>query len=65
MSLQKRVANEISRRTQVFYAKRSSYSLGTGNVQIELDVAQEFIDFQNSRSHLSPFREFSQPSRPP
>ena len=39
---------ELSRRTQPFYARKASYSLGE-QVQIEVDVQREFLDFENSR----------------
>jgi len=46
--LQKSQSVELSRRTQPFYAKKSSYSLGQ-QVQIEIDTQREFLDFENSR----------------
>lgn len=46
--LEKNSSYEISRRTQPFYAKKQSYNLGE-QVQIEVDLQREFIDFQNSR----------------
>jgi len=46
--LEKSSSIELSRRTQPFYAKRSSYSLGA-QVQIEVDLQREFIDFEHSR----------------
>ena len=48
--LEKSQSIELSRRTQPFYAKKQSYSLGSGGqVQIEVDTQREFIDFENSR----------------
>lgn len=46
--LEKSSSYEISRRTQPFYAKKGTYSLGQ-QVQIEVDVQREMIDFENSR----------------
>ena len=46
--LEKSSSIELSRRTQPFYAKKSSYGLGQ-QVQIEVDLQREFIDFENSR----------------
>lgn len=46
--LQKSQSIELSRRTQPFYAKTSSYSLGQ-QVQIEVDTQREFLDFENAR----------------
>ena len=46
--LEKSSSIELSRRTQPFYAKRSSYNLGA-QVQIEVDLQRELLDFENSR----------------
>jgi hypothetical protein len=46
--LEKSSSMELSRRTQPFYAKKGSYNLGE-QVQIEVDVQREFLDFENSR----------------
>ena len=46
--LEKSSSIELSRRTQPFYAKRSTYNLGA-QVQIEVDLQREFLDFENSR----------------
>ena len=46
--LQKNSSIEKSRRTQPFYAKKQSYNLGD-QVQIEVDLQREYIDFENSR----------------
>ena len=46
--LEKSSSIELSRRTQPFYAKKQDYSLGQ-QVQIEIDLQREFIDFENSR----------------
>lgn len=46
--LEKNSSSEISRRTQPFYAKKQSYNLGQ-QVQIEVDLQREFLDFENSR----------------
>ena len=46
--LEKSSSIELSRRTQPFYAKRSLYDLGA-QVQIEVDLQREFLDFENSR----------------
>ncbi len=46
--LEKSSSIEISRRSQPFYAKKQSYNLGQ-QVQIEVDVQREFLDFENSR----------------
>ncbi len=46
--LEKSSSIELSRRSQPFYAKKSSYNLGE-QVQIEIDVQREYIDFENSR----------------
>ncbi len=46
--LEKSSSIEISRRTQPFYSKKQSYSLGQ-QVQIEVDVQREFLDFEHSR----------------
>ena len=46
--LEKSSSVEISRRTQPFYAKKQAYGLGQ-QVQIEVDVQREFLDFENSR----------------
>lgn len=46
--LQKSQSVELSRRTQPFYAKKTSYSLGQ-QVQIEIDTQREFLDFENAR----------------
>ncbi len=46
--LEKSSSIELSRRTQPFYAKRSTYNLGA-QVQIEVDLQRELIDFENSR----------------
>ena len=46
--LEKSSSIEISRRTQPFYAKKQSYALGQ-QVQIEVDLQREFIDFESSR----------------
>ena len=46
--LEKSSSIELSRRTQPFYAKKQSYNLGE-QVQIEVDLQREFIDFENSR----------------
>ena len=46
--LQKSQSVELSRRTQPFFAKKTSYSLGQ-QVQIEIDTQREFLDFENAR----------------
>jgi len=46
--LEKSSSIELSRRSQPFHAKKQSYNLGQ-QVQIEVDLQREFIDFQNSR----------------
>ncbi len=46
--LEKSSSIELSRRTQPFYAKKQSYALGQ-QVQIEVDLQREYIDFENSR----------------
>ncbi len=46
--LEKSSSSELSRRTSPFYAKKQSYGLGQ-QVQIEVDLQREFIDFENSR----------------
>lgn len=46
--LEKSSSIEISRRSQPFYSKKGTYSAGQ-QVQIEVDVQREFIDFENSR----------------
>ncbi len=46
--LEKSSSIELSRRTQPFFAKRSTYNLGA-QVQIEVDLQRELIDFENSR----------------
>jgi hypothetical protein len=46
--LEKSSSMELSRRTQPFFAKKQSYTLGQ-QVQIEVDVQREFLDFENSR----------------
>ena len=49
--LQKSQSVEISRRSQPFYAKKNTYSLGQ-QVQIEIDTQREFIDPENTRLHF-------------
>ncbi len=46
--LEKSSSMELSRRTQPFYAKKQSYNLGE-QVQIEVDLQREMLDFENSR----------------
>lgn len=46
--LQKSMSVELSRRTQPFYAKKSSYAVGE-QVQIEVDTQREFIDPETAR----------------
>ena len=48
MSLEKSSSNELSRRTQPFYARKQSYN-PSQQVQIEVDLQREFLDFENSR----------------
>lgn len=48
--LQKSQSVELSRRSQPFYAKRTSYTIGSASqVQIEIDTQREFLDFENGR----------------
>ena len=46
--LQKSASVEISRRTQPFYAKKSTYNLGN-QIQVEIDTQREFIDTESLR----------------
>lgn len=46
--LQKSASVEISRRTQPFYAKKSTYNLGN-QIQVEIDTQREFIDPESLR----------------
>lgn len=48
MSLEKSSSSELSRRAQPFYAKKQSYNLGE-QVQTEVDLQREYLDFQNAR----------------